>query len=159
MEKKKNSFCSFRIEAEEYAKLQEMMAKLRSKDERCRVFKEEKNTSIEQVYFFSSCPQLKVRPMCSDACVLFPVSSVGPGCVGPPWPHSAETRQGLLWEEESAGGDGVQTLEHRTSHSDPAEETKQSSHDARRRRLKALWLVADRQKVCQSPIVFKSVIE
>lgn len=37
-----------KIEAEDHAKLQEMMAKLRSKDERCRAFKEEKNTTIEQ---------------------------------------------------------------------------------------------------------------
>ncbi|GIX77599.1 uncharacterized protein CEXT_694871 [Caerostris extrusa] len=37
-----------KIEAEDYAKLQEMMAKLRSKDERCKAFKDEKNSSIEQ---------------------------------------------------------------------------------------------------------------
>ncbi|GFS90861.1 hypothetical protein TNCV_3027231, partial [Trichonephila clavipes] len=36
------------IEAEDYAKLQEMMAKLRSKDERCKAFKDEKNSSMEQ---------------------------------------------------------------------------------------------------------------
>ncbi|XP_035207627.1 coiled-coil domain-containing protein 177-like isoform X2 [Stegodyphus dumicola] len=37
-----------KIEAEDFAKLQEMMAKLRSKDERCKAFKEEKTSSIEQ---------------------------------------------------------------------------------------------------------------
>ncbi|GIY70370.1 hypothetical protein CDAR_61922 [Caerostris darwini] len=37
-----------KIEAEDYVKLQEMMAKLRSKDERCKAFKDEKNSSIEQ---------------------------------------------------------------------------------------------------------------
>ncbi|XP_055932137.1 coiled-coil domain-containing protein 177-like isoform X2 [Argiope bruennichi] len=37
-----------KIEAEDYAKLQEMMAKLRSKDERVKAFKEEKNSTIEQ---------------------------------------------------------------------------------------------------------------
>ncbi|GFY64234.1 uncharacterized protein TNIN_104081 [Trichonephila inaurata madagascariensis] len=37
-----------KIEAEDYAKLQEMMAKLRSKDERCKAFKDEKNSSMEQ---------------------------------------------------------------------------------------------------------------
>ncbi|XP_071039725.1 coiled-coil domain-containing protein 177 isoform X2 [Parasteatoda tepidariorum] len=37
-----------KIEAEDYAKLQEMMEKLRMKDERCKAFKEEKNSCIEQ---------------------------------------------------------------------------------------------------------------
>ncbi|GFQ81612.1 hypothetical protein TNCT_606591, partial [Trichonephila clavata] len=37
-----------KIEAEDYAKLQEMMSKLRSKDERCKAFKDEKNSSMEQ---------------------------------------------------------------------------------------------------------------
>ncbi|KAG8182420.1 hypothetical protein JTE90_018307 [Oedothorax gibbosus] len=37
-----------KIEAEDYVKLQEMMSKLRSKDERCKAFVEEKNSCIEQ---------------------------------------------------------------------------------------------------------------
>lgn len=38
-----------------------MMAKLRSKDERCRAFKEEKSTSIEQVYNVEIAIALKIN--------------------------------------------------------------------------------------------------